>query len=140
MADIASKKDIELLVNTFYSKIKEDELLSDFFGKVVPIDWEHHLPRMVGFWEFILFSTPNAYTGSVMEPHFHVNEIKKFKIEHFERWIYLFKKTVDELFEGPKSNEAKEAAIGIASTMKYKLIGRTAPDFKVTAVDDTQQQ
>lgn len=119
--DIQTVHDIETLVNHFYSKIKQDPIISDFFGKVVPIDWDHHLPIMVGFWNFILFSVPNSYVGNVMNPHFTINEYKMIENIHFETWLKLFNESVDDLFEGIKADEAKNSAFSIGATMKYKM-------------------
>ncbi|MFQ3577244.1 MAG: group III truncated hemoglobin [Cytophagales bacterium] len=119
--DIENRTDIDRLVQLFYNKITNNSEISDFFGKVVPIDWEKHLPIMSGFWDFILFSTPNAYLGNVMNPHFHVNALKKIEPKHFEIWLNLFNQSVDELFEGTKAEDAKNAAFNIGSTLKYKL-------------------
>lgn len=121
MEDIKDKQDLEKLVDHFYDKLVQVDGISDFFGKVVPIDWEHHKPIMVGFWDFILFNTPNAYMGNVMNPHLSLNEKKTILPEHFEQWLKTFNTAVDELFVGPKAEEVKNAAFGIGGTMKYKI-------------------
>ena len=41
--------------------------------------------------------------------------------EHFQRWLELFKQTVDENFEGEKAREAKEKAESIAMIFQTKL-------------------
>jgi hemoglobin len=121
--DIENREDIEKLINHFYSKVVEDKVIGTFFNEVVLINWEKHLPIMVGFWEFILFSTPNAYLGSVMTPHLHLNALKPLENQHFERWFSLFSNAVSELFEGPKAEDAILAAKNIGATMKYKIMG-----------------
>lgn len=126
--DIENKEDIALLINHFYSKVVKDEVIGTFFTEVAPVNWEKHLPIMIGFWEFILFSTPNAYMGSVMSPHIHLNELKKLEPMHFERWLLLFSNAVDELFDGLKAEDAKLAARNIGATIKYKIGGSTHRD------------
>jgi len=121
MKDIENKEDIELLVDTFYDNLLKVEGINEFFGKVVPIDWAHHKPIMVGFWEFILFMTPNAYMGNVMNPHLDLNHKKMITPEHFEQWLHTFNETVDQLFSGTKADDAKNAAFSIGATMKYKI-------------------
>ena len=37
--DILERADIELLVNTFYDKVKVDEKIGPFFNNVAKIDW-----------------------------------------------------------------------------------------------------
>jgi len=121
--DIQSRSDVKLLIEHFYSNVVNDDLIAIFFNEVASVNWEKHMPIMIGFWEFILFSTPNAYTGSVMTPHFHLHALKALQPQHFERWLHLFNRSVDELFEGVKAEDAKLAAQNIAATMKYKLMG-----------------
>lgn len=47
--DIESRACIENLVNTFYQKVKEDELIAFFFDEVAQLNWEKHLPKMYDF-------------------------------------------------------------------------------------------
>ena len=51
MNDIASRQDIEKVVEAFYTKVKADELIGSIFSEV---DWPHHLPVMYNFWSSIL--------------------------------------------------------------------------------------
>ena len=120
--DIKNRKDIELLVDTFYSKIKEDDVIGFFFNDVAKIDWNHHLPRMYDFWENILFFTGN-YNGSPMVIHKELHSKYPMKPEHFEHWVLLFTTTVDALFEGEKATEIKERALNIANVIMYKTLG-----------------
>ncbi len=130
--DIQNRADIEVLINAFYAQVVKDELISTFFNEIAPVNWERHLPIMIGFWEFILFSTPDAYKGSVMEPHFHLHKLKALEGQHFERWLKLFAETVDSLYEGPKAEDAKQAARNIGATMKYKIIGSARSDSGIS--------
>jgi hemoglobin len=121
--DIENAEDISHLVDRFYSLVLENPVLKPYFTEAVKVNWEKHLPVMKGFWEFILFSTPNAYTGSMMAPHFHVHEVMPLTKAAFEAWIATFKQAVDELFEGTKAEDAKNAAFQIGATMRYKILG-----------------
>jgi len=124
--DIENRGDIEKLINSFYDKVKRDEVIGFIFNDVAKVNWEKHLPVMYGFWESIIFFK-NTYSGNPMLVHLHLNEIIKLRKEHFERWLQLFTNTVDELFEGEKAALAKEKAISIATIMKTKIAG--APDI-----------
>ncbi len=120
--DIASIKDIELLVNSFYEKVKTDETIGHIFTGIVKVNWEKHLPVMYRFWENSLFYT-GTYEGNPMELHKHLHHIAPLKKEHFERWTILFTDTVDELFEGKTASLAKQRAISIATVMQIKILG-----------------
>jgi len=127
--DIENRGDIEKLINSFYDKVKRDEVIGFIFNDVAKVNWEKHLPVMYGFWENIIFFK-NTYNGNPMLVHIHLNEIIKLRKEHFERWLQLLTNTVDELFEGEKAALAKEKAISIATIMKTKIAGTPDIPFK----------
>jgi hemoglobin len=111
--DIENRKDIELLVRTFYGKLLEDDLMMPHFKG---IDFEHHFPRMIGFWAFILLDEPMTI-GNVFDKHRHL----KVNETHFERWIQTFSETVDALFEGKTADKAKQNAQVIGYTFQSKM-------------------
>lgn len=43
--DIQSLEDITLLVDTFYGRIREDDLLKDIFNNVIEDRWPQHLEK-----------------------------------------------------------------------------------------------
>lgn len=119
--DIKNRKDIEMLINAFYEKVKKDTVIGYFFTDVVKVNWELHLPRMYDFWENILFYSAN-YEGNPMAIHKSLNEKSPMNQSHFDHWNKLFTTTVDELFEGIKANEIKNRALNISAAMMYKSI------------------
>ena len=116
LKDIATEQDIKLLVDSFYDRVNRDEVLGPIFNDLAKVDWEHHLPQMYSFWTAMLFRKP-VYKGQPWPKHM----VLPLKKEHFERWICLFSKTVDEHFAGPKANEAKSAALSIADTFQTRF-------------------
>ena len=118
--DILNRKDIEQLINAFYDKVKEDELISYFFKDVVAVNWQKHLPVMYDFWENVVFHT-GSYEGNPMLIHQNLNKISAMKMEHFQRWILLFNHTVDELYEGQNAENIKQRAMSIATVMQIKI-------------------
>lgn len=125
--DIKNRIDVERLVNAFYDKVKQDDVIGFIFNDVAKVDWDKHLPVMYDFWENIIFLT-NKYTGNPMSVHIILNEQVPFNRQHFQRWIELFTGTVDALFEGKKADLTKEKAISIAAIMETKI---TSP-FNIT--------
>jgi hemoglobin len=121
LKDIENRSDISVLVDKFYTLAMTDELLSPFFTGDLAIDFEVHKPIMVDFWEFNLFQTPMIYLRNVMNPHLQLNDKKKIKGAHFERWISLFQKAVDLNFSGENATKAKENAYTIGATLQYKI-------------------
>ncbi|MBK8521224.1 MAG: group III truncated hemoglobin [Chitinophagaceae bacterium] len=119
--DIASRKDIEILVDEFYSKVKQDEQIGFIFSDIAMVNWEKHLPVMYDFFENMLFYT-GSYTGNPMELHKHVNRLFPLTEEHFRQWNHLFSTTVDALFEGTTANLVKQRAKSIAAVMQIKIL------------------
>lgn len=115
-ADIISINDIELLVNTFYDKIREDEILKDIFNNKIQDRWPQHLEKMYTFWQTILLEE-HTYYGSLFVPHAEL----PVNVEHFERWLQLFFKTVDGLFEGEKAERAKWQGQRMAEIFHSKI-------------------
>jgi hemoglobin len=114
--DIKTTDDIKLLVDTFYGKVNNDELLSPIFNGLAKIDWNDHLPKMYQFWGTQLIGTMD-YKGQPFPPHMKFG----LKAEHFNRWLGLFKETVNELFQGDIANLAIYKAENIAQIFQYKL-------------------
>ena len=119
--DIETIQDIQLLVNTFYNKVKTDETIGFFFTDVVKVNWEKHLPVMYHFWENALFYT-GAYEGNPMEIHKSLHNIAPLSPQHFKQWLHLFNTTADELFKGKTASLAKQRALSIATVMQVKII------------------
>ncbi len=120
--DIKTRADIELMVNSFYEKVKKDEVIGFFFTEVVQVNWEKHLPVMYNFWESIVFHT-GSYEGNPMHTHQQVNQKSPISMQHFQRWNLLFTQTVDELFEGDKVELIKQRAVSISTVMQIKIFG-----------------
>jgi hemoglobin len=120
MKDISSREDVELLVREFYGKVRKNELLDHIFDEVVKIDWEHHIPILIDFWESILLDA-NKYNRNAMGVHFEINQKIKLEPLHFATWLSLFDETVDEYFTGEIALLAKTRAHSIASIMEFKM-------------------
>jgi hemoglobin len=128
--DIESKKDIELLVDTFYSKVQADDLIGYIFTDIAKVNWEKHLPVMYNFFENMLFYT-GSYTGNPMELHNHISRLFPLTKAHFARWELLFTQTVDELFTGEKATLAKQRAKSISAVIQIKILNATSSADKI---------
>ena len=118
--DIQSRKDIELLINSFYEKVKKDDTIGFIFNDIAHINWEQHLPIMYDFWETLLLDA-SSYSKNAMEVHYTLNRKIPLEEKHFQRWLQLFFETVDELFIGTIAAMAKTKAKSIAGLMQYKM-------------------
>jgi len=114
--DIISKEDVKLLVNDFYGRVRENDLLSPIFNEVIGENWPKHLEKMYGFWETLLLDV-QAYSGSPFLKHAKLPIAK----QHFDNWMKLFIETIDDHFSGEKANEAKWRAERMSEMFQYKL-------------------
>ncbi|GHE45814.1 group III truncated hemoglobin [Sphingobacterium griseoflavum] len=114
--DIGTLADIQLLVDRFYDKVRQDDQLGPIFQAKVEDRWPQHLAKMYRFWQTILLDE-QTYAGRPFPPHAQL-PIEK---AHFDRWLLLFKETVDELFQGAIAEEAKNRGGKMATLFQIKL-------------------
>ncbi|MBK7764054.1 MAG: group III truncated hemoglobin [Bacteroidetes bacterium] len=119
--DIEHREDIMRLVNTFYEKVKQDEVIGYIFNDIANVNWEKHLPVMYDFWENAIFYT-GAYRGDPMNIHRNLHHLTALTKAHFDRWNTLFLATVDELFSGEKAELAKQRALSISTVLQSKIL------------------
>lgn len=86
------KVSIRKLVDTFYGRAREDDMLGPIFKHAVD-DWKHHLAQISEFWSSVILKT-GGYEGRPMPPHLRLG----LKGEHFDRWLELFEQTAHEIF------------------------------------------
>ncbi|MBA3827576.1 MAG: group III truncated hemoglobin [Taibaiella sp.] len=118
--DITTRKDIELLVNTFYEKVRVDDTIGYIFDEIIGDDWSHHLPVMYSFWETVLLHRP-GYTGNPVKKHIEIDNKVTLKEEHYQRWLLLWSATLDGLYSGPVANEAKSRASLMMQLISMKV-------------------
>lgn len=120
MKDITNRYDIELLVDEFYKKVTQDDIVGFFFTDVVKLDWTKHIPVMYNFWETTLLGKIKC-KGNPMLKQIALNQKQNMKTAHFERWLELWEKTIKDNFKGDKAEDAIRRAQQIGSLMKYKI-------------------
>jgi len=109
-------EDVKLLVDTFYSKVRNNETLAPIFNERIGDRWPEHLEKMYTFWQTTLLGE-HTYFGSPFPPHAQLPVDSR----HFSQWISLFTQTVDELFIGEKAEEAKWRAGKMAEMFELKV-------------------
>jgi hemoglobin len=114
--DILALDDVKLLVDTFYDKVREDQLIGPIFNERIQNRWPEHLAKMYTFWQTVLLGE-HTYYGSPFPPHAQLPVEK----EHFERWLSLFSQTLHELFSGEIADEAMWRANKMAVMFQYKI-------------------
>lgn len=120
MNDLANRTDIELLINTFYDRVRKDETIGYIFNTAIGDDWSHHLPKMYQFWDMVLFSAP-GYAGSPVRVHTDLDKRIPIDKKHFDHWLKLWDQTVDNLFTGEIADMAKNKASLMANLIHMKV-------------------
>ncbi len=100
--EITNLDDIKLLVDTFYGRIRENELLAPIFNVVIGDRWPQHLEKMYRFWQTVLLDE-HTYYNSPFPPHAKLPIAQN----HFDTWLQLWHLTIDENFTGKLAEEAK---------------------------------
>lgn len=128
MPDLIDRAGIELLVNTFYDTVQDDEKLGFIFTEVAKINWDLHLPKMYDFWETVLFRS-GGYKGNPIAAHAKLIPQTEMGRPQFDHWLSLFEKTVDRLFEGENAEHIKSCATDMANVIYSKINGVPDPRF-----------
>lgn len=118
--DIENRADLETLLQHFYQKVFDDALIRHFFIEVVPLDLNSHLPVITNFWASVVLQE-QGYRKNVLEVHQNINRLSPIEQKHLNRWVQLFTDTVDEYFDGPNAQLAKQRAQSIATMMLIKI-------------------
>jgi hemoglobin len=109
----------------FYERLLSDEMISYIFTDIARIDLEAHLPVLTDFWSSLLFNT-GTYQNNTLAVHLQLHHKSPLKKEHFERWLLHFNQVLSELFEGEKTELARQRATSIATVMQIKIAQETS--------------
>jgi hemoglobin len=118
--DIDTRDDCERLVRAFYGRALTDPVIGWLFTDIARLDLEAHVPRIASFWETILLGA-GSYGGGAFAPHAALHARAELRAGHFERWLWLWQQTVDELFEGERAQLAKSHAVRVAGAFHARL-------------------
>ncbi len=106
------------LVDRFYAAVRDDALLGPIFAERIA-DWPMHLGRMKAFWSSVLHNS-GTYSGSPMQKHL---AIPGLDATHFERWLALFRATLDDLARDPAAApHVEERARMIATSLLNAIV------------------
>jgi hemoglobin len=125
--DIEDRADCERLVRAFYERALHDPMIGYLFVDVANLDLEAHVPVITSFWETILLGA-QTYSGGAFRPHADLDAQSPLRGAHFDRWLVLWRTTVDELFAGPRAGQAKAHAERVARAFHRRLQG--LPDLQ----------
>lgn len=104
------------VVETFYAKVRQDEMLGPIFNEAVD-SWPEHLAKLKDFWSSVLLMT-GRFKGQPMVVHAALPDIGR---AHFDHWLALFAETVDELCPAPAAALFREKAAMIAESLQLGI-------------------
>jgi hemoglobin len=120
--DIDDLADCERLVRAFYGRALVDPIIGFIFADVAKLDLEAHVPVIASFWATVLLGA-QSYRSNAFTPHAALNAKVQLREGHFQRWLNLWRTTVDELFVGERAELAKEHARRVAGAFLRRLEG-----------------
>ena len=117
IAPLTNEQEIELLVRSFYSRIRADETLGPIFERVIGDEWEPHLQKMFSFWSSVMLMT-GRYKGQPMVAHMRLKSVEP---EHFDRWLALFRETAEEICDAETAAAFLLRAERIANSLRLGM-------------------
>lgn len=120
MNDITTPQDVQLLVNSFYDRVRQDNIIGHIFQEIIGNDWSHHLPIMYRFWETVLLDAA-SYSGNAVQKHIAVDKRMPLQQMHYDRWLLLWQQTIDSLFNGDVAETAKKRATTMMHLIAMKV-------------------
>ena len=92
---LPSEEQIKELVDCFYSRVRQDEILGPVFARAIGDHWEEHLTKMSDFWSTVVLAS-HRYKGNPMQVHINLPRLNQ---DHFDRWLALWRVTSSELLD-----------------------------------------
>ena len=111
---------ISRLVDGFYSRIRQHEVLGPIFNMAIGDNWDHHLPRMKQFWASVALNS-GTYSGRPVPVH---RRLRLVRPEHFDIWLGLFRETLAETGASVEVTDYfMERAERIGESLKLAMFG-----------------
>ena len=108
-----TEESLKTLVDTFYARVRQDDLIGPVFNRAID-DWPEHLDRLQAFWSSVML-TSGRYKGRPLPAHIkHGDAINPAS---FERWLGLWRETTDELLDAESAAAMQEKAERIAESL-----------------------
>jgi len=117
MSEQITEERLRGLVERFYTKVRQDELIGPLFNRSID-DWPAHLGKLTAFWSSLMLRS-GTYNGRPVPAHLkHVDDITPTM---FDRWLMLWTATTAEVMPAPAAEELQAKAALIAESLKLAL-------------------
>ena len=123
------EKQLAVLVDRFYAKVREDEVLGPVFNGAIS-DWPEHLNKLTDFWSSVMLTT-GRYKGQPMVAHMkHRDTIKPAM---FDRWLGLWRETAAEVLDEAGTAAVTAKAERIAESLQLGMFFKLQPSGAAAA-------
>ncbi|QEI06370.1 group III truncated hemoglobin [Pigmentiphaga aceris] len=112
--DFCTEAEVTALVHTFYTRVRQDEVLGPIFDAHID-DWDKHLAKLVDFWSSILRRT-GRFSGTPMPKHAVLPGLSEAL---FQRWLHLFRENAATQSNQVMSEHACAMAERIAQSLWF---------------------
>jgi len=120
---------LSILVDQFYAKVREDEVLGPIFNGAIA-DWPEHLGKLSAFWSSVML-TSGRYNGSPIASHLkHSGAIRPAM---FDRWLQLWRQTARETLDEHGAANVIAKAERIAESLQLGMFFKLEPRGAVAA-------
>ncbi len=113
-----SEEEINVILSSFYERVRDDGQLGPVFAVVE--DWDEHITRLCEFWSSVMLTT-GRYKGDPLS--MHMVHAEKIRPEMFARWLELWRTTTEELVAPPIAEEMQARARRIAMRFSSVICG-----------------
>jgi hemoglobin len=114
-----TEAEIRRMVEVFYARVREDEILAPVFERRIGDAWGPHLDRMTDFWSSLLLAS-RRYHGNPLEAHRAIGGLEP---AHFERWLALWYETLAEQYEEDLVIDIHSRAQRMATVLMRNCVG-----------------
>lgn len=118
-----TEPDLAQLVNLFYARVRQDELLGPVFNRAVG-DWPEHLATLTAFWSSVML-TSGRYKGNPMAAH--LRHARAIEPAMFDRWLAIWRESAGDLLPPSDAAAVIAKAERIAQSLKLALYFRLDP-------------
>jgi hemoglobin len=120
---VITEQQLEQLVDRFYAKVREDEVLGPVFNAAVQ-DWPEHLEKLTAFWSSVMLTT-GRYKGNPMVAHLKHKSV--IEPAMFDRWLQLWRETASEVLDGADAAAVAAKAERIAESLQLGMFFKLQP-------------
>ena len=117
MALPITEQSLKLLVDTFYARVREDDLIGPVFNGAIE-DWPDHLDRLQAFWSSVMLTT-GRYKGKPVPAH--VRHGERISPAMFTRWLALWQQTTEDVLPAAAAKAMQAKAARIAESLMLAI-------------------